>query len=466
MARSTRCRWIRPIAYLIEILPAMSYLHTMGLLYCDFKPDNVIQEGDALKLIDLGGVRRIDDTTSAIYGTVGFQAPEVATLGPSIASDVFTVARTLAVLVLDFRGYQSTFVTTLPPLDDVPLFQRHDSLYRYLLKGTAPDPNDRFQSADEMREQLLGVLREVVAVDRAATARTTLVATPSAVFGDPAIATAALTWRDLPALRPDPADAATAWLSGVSIADPVERLAALDAHADQTREVALAAIVASIEAGDTAGAQQRIGAVLDTDPWEWRAIWFAGLAALAAGDANAAVSSFNAVYGAVPGELAPKLALAHACELQGALGNAVRLYEVCARTDAAYVAPGCFGMARVEAGEGNLSSALDALDRIPTTSRAYVEARRHAHRAAARCRARPRHAGPGRRRGEPPRARSARSQRGAHPRVRRRARRRRTGWGRPRSRSAGRRSARRAAGPAAGDRTRAAPAGQAHRRPP
>jgi serine/threonine-protein kinase PknG len=82
------------------------------------------------------------------------------------------------------------------------------------------------------------------------------------------------------------------------------------------------------------------------------------------------------VYGAVPGELAPKLALAHACELQGALGNAVRLYEVCARTDAAYVAPGCFGMARVEAGEGNLSSALDALDRIPTTSRAYVEARR------------------------------------------------------------------------------------------
>ena len=51
-------------AYLIEILPALQYLHTMGLLYCDFKPDNVIQEGDALKLIDLGGVRRADDTVS------------------------------------------------------------------------------------------------------------------------------------------------------------------------------------------------------------------------------------------------------------------------------------------------------------------------------------------------------------------------------------------------------------------
>jgi serine/threonine-protein kinase PknG len=348
----------------------------MGLLYCDFKPDNVIQEGDALKLIDLGGVRRADDTVSAIYGTVGFQAPEVATTGPSIPSDIFTVARTLAVLSMDFRGYQSTYATTLPPYADAPLFQRHDSLYRFLLKGTAPDPNDRFQSADEMREQMLGVLREVVALDRATTAKSTLVTTPSALFTDPAIATAALSWTDLPALRPDMSDAATSWLSSVSIADPVERLRELDGHPDQTREVALAAILAAIEAGEQAGPQRRISAVLDADPWEWRAIWYAGLAALAAGDAAAAVSSFNAVYGAVPGELAPKLALAHACELAGNLGNAVRLYEICARTDAAYVAPACFGVARVEAMSGNLAAALEALDRIPSTSRAYVEARR------------------------------------------------------------------------------------------
>ena len=52
------------IAYIVEILPAFSYLHDMGLLYCDFKPDNIIQVGDAVKLIDLGGVRRIDDLDS------------------------------------------------------------------------------------------------------------------------------------------------------------------------------------------------------------------------------------------------------------------------------------------------------------------------------------------------------------------------------------------------------------------
>ena len=114
----------------------------------------------------MGGVRRIDDLDSAIYGTVGYQAPEVPTLGPSVASDIYTIGRTLAVLVMEFRGYQSTYATSLPPVADVPLFQRHDSLYRLLAKACASDPADRFQSADELRVQLLGVLREIVAEAR------------------------------------------------------------------------------------------------------------------------------------------------------------------------------------------------------------------------------------------------------------------------------------------------------------
>ena len=66
------------LAFVVEVLPAFQYLHDLGLVYCDFKPDNLVQVGDAVKLIDLGGVRRIDDDDSAIYGTVGYQAPEVA----------------------------------------------------------------------------------------------------------------------------------------------------------------------------------------------------------------------------------------------------------------------------------------------------------------------------------------------------------------------------------------------------
>ena len=70
------------IAYVIEVLPAFQYLHDLDLVYCDFKPDNLIQVGDAVKLIDLGGVRRLDDHDSAIYGTIGYQAPEVPRSAP------------------------------------------------------------------------------------------------------------------------------------------------------------------------------------------------------------------------------------------------------------------------------------------------------------------------------------------------------------------------------------------------
>ena len=95
------------LAYILEVLPAFSYLHDLGLVYCDFKPDNLIQVGDAVKLIDLGGVRRIDDQESAIYGTVGYQAPEVAQVGTTVASDIYTIGRTLVVLITEFRGYQT-----------------------------------------------------------------------------------------------------------------------------------------------------------------------------------------------------------------------------------------------------------------------------------------------------------------------------------------------------------------------
>src|SRR5205085_5972534 len=140
----------------------------------------------------------VDDEKSAIYGTVGFQAPEVADVGPSVASDIYTVGRTLAVLAMEFRGYQSTYVAALPPVEDTPLFQRYDSLYRALAKATAPNPDDRFQTADELRDQLIGVLREVVAVDSGAAAAAH--SSPSALFGAPTAAGAALEWADLPAL--------------------------------------------------------------------------------------------------------------------------------------------------------------------------------------------------------------------------------------------------------------------------
>ncbi len=361
------------LAYILEVLPAFTYLHDLGLVYCDFKPDNLIQIGDGVKLIDMGGVRRIDDDESAIYGTVGYQAPEVAQVGTSVASDIYTIGRTLLVCMMEFRGYQTQYVASLPSVDATPLFQQHDSLYRLIAKACAPDPADRFGSVDELRVQVLGVLREVVAD---ATSGTALTSAASVLFEAPSISSDALTWDELPALRPDTSDAQYAWLSNISADDPRERLQALAAAPEATAEVGLARARTALELKDAGTVDQAVKEMLAADPWEWRAVWMSGLAAMQATNYRAAQQAFNAVYGQVPGELAPKLALGLACELGSELDLAIRLYQTCASTDANYVAPAAFGMARVHTARGDIQAAVAALDLVPPTSRSFTEARR------------------------------------------------------------------------------------------
>ncbi|QCW51400.1 protein kinase [Nocardioides dongxiaopingii] len=361
------------LAFVLEILPAFQYLHDLGLVYCDFKPDNMIQVADALKLIDLGGVRRIDDEESAIYGTVGYQAPEVAQVGPSVASDLYTIGRTLVVLCMEFRGYQGTYLHSLPPVGSTPLFAANDSLYWLIAKCCAPDPADRFSSADELRTQLLGVLRETVA---RSTTGTALTSAASVLFEAPATARGVLLWSQLPLLRVDTTDPQHAWLSGIAATGPDELLDVLTSQAPaQSPEVLLAIARAALEKGDTALAHDTAAQLLADDPWEWRALWVEGLAAMSQRDWARATASFNAVYQQVPGELAAKLALAVACENGGQPEVAESLYLTCAATDAAYVAPAAFGVARIRAERRDAPGAVAALDLVPRTSRGYPESR-------------------------------------------------------------------------------------------
>ncbi|WP_341927968.1 tetratricopeptide repeat protein [Nocardioides psychrotolerans] len=360
------------LAFILEVLPAFQYLHDLGLVYCDFKPDNLIQVGDAVKLIDLGGVRRIDDEESAIYGTVGYQAPEVAEVGPSVASDIYTIGRTLVVLCMEFRGYQGTYLHTLPPPATTPLFARYDSFYWLVAKCCAADPADRFASADELRTQLLGVLREVVA---ARTQGTALTSAASLLFEPPSSSTSALSWSQLPALREDTTDDQHAWLATIGSDDPAQRLKDLEDAPESSAEVWLARAKAALELEQPARARAYAADLLAQDPWEWRALWVDGLAALQLEDWDTAKASFNAVYQQVPGELAPKLALAVACE-RGQQGDVAEgLYATCAATDANYVAPAAFGMARVRARRHDMTGAIAALDQVPSTSRGFPESR-------------------------------------------------------------------------------------------
>ncbi|WP_329195307.1 MULTISPECIES: serine/threonine-protein kinase [unclassified Streptomyces] len=411
-------------AYGIEALEALGHLHSRNLLYCDFKVDNAIQQQDQLKLIDMGAVRRMDDEESAIYGTVGYQAPEVAELGPSVASDLYTVARTLAVLTFDFQGYTNVFVDSLPDPEHIEVFRRYESFYRLLVRATDPDPGRRFASAQEMADQLTGVLREVVALqtgrprpqlstlfgpelrvpdtrlyaDEAGTAAGAGAVVPAqrrsgavnravpagpAPRGGPAEPDARGTALALPVPLVDAADANAGFLAGLLTAAPTDLLGALGSAPADSAELRLRELRARLELGELAVAGAALAELEARHPDDWRVVWARGIASLATGDDEVAALSFDAVYDAFPGEPAPKLALGLCAEVLGQLDNAAEYYRLVWITDPGFVSA-AFGLARVQLASGDRAGAVRTLESVPEVSIHYTAARVAAVRARLR----------------------------------------------------------------------------------
>jgi serine/threonine-protein kinase PknG len=378
------------IAYAIEVLPALGYLHDRGLVYCDFKPDNVIQTEEQLKLIDMGGVRRID-SDEPIYGTVGYQAPEIETDGPSVSSDLFTVARALAVLTFEFQGYQGRYKFTFP--DGVPLLAQQESFARLLCRATAADPGRRFGSAGEMTEQLTGVLREVVAIADG-TPRPAFSTVFSPELGPVGTAEdtagaalaaprAADIIAGLPMPHVDRADPAAGYLATFGGLDPGQRAGALSravsgdgtvpSEVATSAETRLALARAKLDVGDIDGTRVTLADLAADDPSEWRIAWTEGLRLLAAGDAAAASGAFSAIYDELPGELAPKLALAFAAEARDESSSARHYFRLVWTVDRSYISA-AFGLARTCLAAGDRPGAIAALAAVPETSSHHAAA--------------------------------------------------------------------------------------------
>jgi serine/threonine-protein kinase PknG len=380
------------LAYGAEILPAIGYLHDRDLLFCDFKPDNVIHAEEQLKLIDLGAVRLVDDDESAIYGTPGYQAPEVARTGPTVASDIYTIGRTLAVLSFEFRHFTTRYAECLPDRSEVPLLAREESFFRLLRRATHPDPARRFETAAEMAEQTLGVLREVVsAADGVARPAMSHRFTPErTAFGAgagqvettpaPAQLQPADVAQALPLPQVDVLDSGAGFLATLSTSDPAELVRQLEHAPVSSHEVSLRLIRARVERGDLAGAWADLDALTATDPYEWRLDWYRGLTALAADRPGDARVAFDAVYDVLPGEPSARLALAAAAECTDDAETAGRLYDRVWRVDRGFIS-GAFGLARLRLGAGDREAALTVLDQVPDSSRHHVVAQVAAIRA-------------------------------------------------------------------------------------
>jgi serine/threonine-protein kinase PknG len=115
------------IASIQSVLPAFIYLAKLGLVYCDFKPQNVMLEmlkdgSRVVKLVDLGTVIKYEPRPPDVYGTHGFYAPE-AVKSPSPETDLYSICRTLAFLVTDMDLARPVF--GLPSIEAYQAFREY-----------------------------------------------------------------------------------------------------------------------------------------------------------------------------------------------------------------------------------------------------------------------------------------------------------------------------------------------------
>ena len=397
--RGERLSVSEAIAYMLEILPALGYLHSIGLCYNDLKPENIMVTEEQLKLIDLGAVTPIN-SFGYLYGTPGYQAPEIVRTGPTVATDIYTVGRTLAALTLNLRTRNGRYVDGLPPED--PTLKKYDSFGRLLRRAIDPDPKRRFASAEEMSSQLLGVLREVVAADTGiprpglstvftrtrSTFGVELLVAHTDVYLDGLVHAERLTAPEIVTALPvplvDPTDVAATLLSATVLSQPVQTLDSLRAarhgsldsegvDVSDSVELPLMEVRALLDLGDVAKASRKLEDLSERVGWRWRLVWFKAVSQLLSGDFDSATKHFNEVLDIFPGELAPKLALAATAELAGT-SDERPFYETVWHTDNNIISAG-FGLARAQSVEGDREGAVTTLDEVPVGSRHFTTAR-------------------------------------------------------------------------------------------
>jgi serine/threonine-protein kinase PknG len=398
-AKGAKLSVAQSIAYMLEILPALGYLHSVGLVYNDLKPENIMLTEEQLKLIDLGAVSRIN-SFGFLYGTPGYQAPEIVKTGPTVATDIYTVGRTLAAMTLNLRTRNGRYVDGLP--DEDPLLAKYDSFGRLLRRAIDPDPRRRFASADEMAGQLLGVLREVVAKDSRtprpglsqvfSPSRSTfgvdLLVAHTDVYLDGQVHSEKLTSQDiikaLPVPLVDPSDVGATVLSATVMSQPVQTLDSLRAarhgtldsegiDISESIELPLMEARALLDLGDVAKANRKLDDLADRVGWRWRLVWFRAVADLLSADYESATKHFTEVLDTLPGELAPKLALAATAELSRTADEGT-FYKTVWNTDNGIISAG-FGLARAQSADGHRDAAVETLDQVPPTSRHFTTAR-------------------------------------------------------------------------------------------
>ncbi|HET8893867.1 MAG TPA: Stk1 family PASTA domain-containing Ser/Thr kinase [Gaiellaceae bacterium] len=191
------------IEYARQILQALRFAHLKGIVHRDIKPHNVLVDGDGrLKVTDFGiaraGTSQMTEAGS-IVGTAQYLSPEQARgSGVDQRSDVYSLGVVLYELLtgdVPFSGDTPVEIamkhlsqTPEPPSalrPEVP----HD-LDLVVMRALAKNPDDRYQSAEEMEADLARVARGAGVSPETEESATMIMRTPMPAAG-PTAATAA-----------------------------------------------------------------------------------------------------------------------------------------------------------------------------------------------------------------------------------------------------------------------------------
>jgi serine/threonine-protein kinase len=149
----------------IDCLDALEHAHDMGVTHNDVKPSNILlTRAGAIKLCDFGLARMKAFATRLLVGTPAFMSPErVRGELSDHRGDLYSLAATLYALGngrLMFGAESDALYhhvnTPMPASPHLPRL-----LHEALRIAAAKDPDDRYDSAGEMRDALIAVRDEL-----------------------------------------------------------------------------------------------------------------------------------------------------------------------------------------------------------------------------------------------------------------------------------------------------------------